>query len=733
MTNKKRLEQLTIDEKIKFTAGNSMWTVLGHKELFDTMVLADGPHGIRAYKENPSSQMWDNQDLAPSTLFPSATAMASTFNEDLVNTIGQTIAKECNHYEVDVLLAPGVNLKRSPLAGRNFEYYSEDPYLTSRMAINFINGVQHEGVGACIKHFALNEQEDQRRFINSIVDERTLHEFYLRPFYNAIKEANPVSIMSSYNKINGHYASESSFLLKDILRDKWGYKGCVISDWGAVQNKVKSLKTGMNLEMPGGSEFTSEVYEALENNTLTEQEIDASLIPLFDLYDYTRKNNNKGKKVDFKAHHEIAYEVTKEAIVLLKNDGILPLKQQSKIGVVGQFAETPRINGGGSASLLPFCTEKPLDELRNYFTVDYAKGYTEEDTTDTLLEEVRDVCKKNDTIIYFTGTTEKIETEGKERLNMNIPEGHIEVINEIKKHNKNVIVVLSNGGVLDLTPVQDCNAIIEAWFLGSSNGKALSEIIAGIVNPSGRLSETIPLCIEHTPHYKNFPSKQDEVYYMNDILNVGYRYYDTHNYPVRYPFGYGLSYTSFSYDTMTLSSDTLDDTSSVTVSVDVTNTGTVVGKETVQLYISDRDSYYPMPRKELKQFTKIELQPNETKTVTFTLTKKDFAIYSVDHKDFEVEGGFFEILIGKNVSDICLKQQVLYKKEGLIRTSLTLDHTLKTFAIYKHEAYLKIETTYRTFPWYEIEQPAIRVLKRLQREFDISKETLELLKKELLQ
>jgi beta-glucosidase len=733
MKPKELLNRLTTEEKVKWTAGNNMWTMLGNETLnIKPIFVADGPHGVRAYNEKPEKQMWGKNELAPSTMFPSAAAMASTWNEDLIYKVGQTIGKECNHYHVDVLLAPGVNLKRSPLAGRNFEYYSEDPYLTERMGVNFIKGVQSEKVGACVKHFALNEQEDQRRFINTIVDERTMHELYLKPFKNILKEANPVSIMSSYNKINGEYASESKLLLKDILRDKWGYTGCVISDWGAVQDKVKSLKNGMNIEMPGTSEFEQEVFHALENNELTIKEIEDSLLPVLELREYTLQNDLKGTKTNLEHNHQVAYEVSKEAIVLLKNDGILPLKEKQKILVIGEFAKTPRINGGGSATLKPFYLENPLQELSKLFDVTYLKGYQEESTTKELLNEIENNINNHDYVLFFTGTTEALETEGKEREHMNLPKGHIEAYQKIKAYNKNVIVILNNGGALDLTEIMDANAIIEAWLLGSSNGKALAEIICGQVNPSGRLSETIPYCIEHTPHYGMFPSKQDEVHYEGDLLRVGYRYYDTHKYPVRYPFGYGLSYTTFDYCNLTIDKNTMKEDEEIHVSIDITNTGKVSGKEVVQLYIHDQDSYYPVPYKELKQFQKVYLEPNQTKTVSFVLSKKDFEIYNVDYNDFYVEEGYFDVLIGSNVLDIKEKVEVYYHNPLSVRTTLTLDHTLKTFLQHKKEVIESIEKQYKKLEWYIIEQPAKRILKNLKQEFNISDDEYKKLIEELL-
>ena len=727
------LSKMTIEEKVNWTTGNSMWTMLGLKRLgIDEIVVGDGPHGIRAYKTKPGNQLFDGNLLAPSTMFPSATAMASTFNEDLIHKIGKVIGNECNNYEVDVLLAPGINMKRSPLAGRNFEYYSEDPYLTTRCAVNFVKGVQSTGVGACIKHFALNEQENQRRFINTIVDERTMHEYYLRPFYNTIKEAKPHTIMSSYNKINGDYASESKYLLKDVLRDKWNYDGVVISDWGAAQDKVKSIKNGLNVEMPGPGEFNDEVLVALQEGNLSENELDESILPLLTLREKVLMNKNKGKKADLSFGHNVAYEVSKEGIILLENDGILPLKKNTKIGVIGTFAKSPRINGGGSATLKPFKLENPLEELQKRYEVSYCDGYDEENTTEHLLSEVAKISQLNDVLIYFTGTTENLETEGKEREHMNLPEGHIRVMEEINNYNKKVIVILNNGGALDLSPVNNANALIEAWFLGSANGKALIEIISGEVNPSGRLSETIPLCIENTPHYGTFPAKEDNVNYAGDIINNGYRYYDTHKYPVRYPFGYGLSYSSFEYSSMEISHKSFTENEQIKVSVSVTNTSGRAGHEVVQLYIGHEDSYYPRPTKELKSFKKIYLEPNQVKRVSFIITEDDLSIYSSDFSDFRAETGIYTISIGKNIQDVQFRKKVKFNSIKPFRKNLTLEHPLKNFLLYKEKQFKVIEETYRKFPWYEIEEPALRVLRRVKNQFNLDDKTFDELLDSLL-
>lgn len=721
------LSKLTLEEKQQLTHGSGNWTFFGNERLgLPTLKCGDGPHGLRAYIKTPKRGAFDMDALAPTTLFPIAAAMASTFHPELIEAVGRAIGEECNMHSVDLLLAPGINLKRSPLGGRNFEYYSEDPHLTAACASAFVNGVQSTGVGACIKHYALNEQEYQRRFIDTIVDERTLHELYLRPFHDVIQNANPMAIMSSYNRINGDYGSESDYLLHHVLRDVWHYDGFVISDWGAVQHKAKSIRNGMNLEMPGPSEFQEELADAVRTGDVTEADLDRSLIPLFDFYYKTQRNENKGRQADLDAHHDIAYNVAKEAIVLLENDGILPLVKGTKLGVVGAFADHPRINGGGSASLKPYRLEHPLTELARVFDLDYAPGYDEEHTSDALLTDVRDVCAKHDVILFFTGTTEALETEGRDRAHMMIPEGHREVFETLAASGKQVIVILNNGSSLDLRLFDGrINAMIESWLLGSANAKALVDILIGTVNPSGRLAETFPLRLEHTPFHGEFPSRLDSVNYTGDLLRVGYRYYDTHRYPVRYPFGYGLSYTSFAYLDVTLDKTSLTDGDTVTTSIRLKNTGDRPGHETVQLYVRDVDSYYPRPDKELRGFAKVRLEPGEETTVTITLDEQDFAIYSCEFHDFRVESGLFDILVGPNATDLPLVAQVRFDTAKVLRTNLTLEHPLKNFKQYRPEAFAKVEERFGTFAWYNIEEPAIRVLKRMKRRHDLSDEEFQ--------
>ncbi len=725
MKHKDILSKLTTLEKANWTSGNDLWHFLENEKLgIREILLADGPHGVRVYKDIRSKVGFFNEEnLAESTMFPNEAAMAATFNPELIFEVGATIGSECNMFNVDVLLGPGVNLKRSPLGGRNFEYYSEDPYLSGKMAVAFIKGIQSTGVGACVKHFALNEQETQRRFVNTLIDTRTLHELYLLPFEMVIKEANPYMVMSSYNQINGHYAGESTLLLQEILREKWGYDGAVVSDWGGVQHKIKSIKNGMNIEMPGKSAFNDEVVQAINDGSLSVEELDDSLVPLLELHNKLIQNKNRGKVADLESNHLVARKVAEEAIVLLKNKGILPLKDIKKIGLIGDFAKNPRVNGGGSATLKPYKLENSFDELERYYELDYAKGYIEEKTNVELLKEVKKVAMENESVIFFTGTTVKLETEGKERAHMKLPSGHIEVFKEIAKYNKNIIVILNNGSALDISDIEiNSSAIIEAWFLGGANAVALRRILTGDVNPSGRLSETFSLNIENTPNFRNYPSQTDNVNYCGDILKNGYRHFDTHNYPVRYPFGYGLSYTSFKYSNLELSKSKMTDGDSLEVTVTIENTGDYDGSEVVQVYVSDVESYYPRPLKELKGFNKVFLKKGEKKDVSITLDKRSFAIYTIDFDDFRVESGEFKIMVGSNVLDIHLSSSIEYISTQTFRNKLTIDHPYNNWLEYKNSAVSNIEEKYRKIMWYEREEPIGRVYKRLKRQFNINDE-----------
>ncbi len=725
--------KLPIDEKIKLTSGQGNW------HLFESALLegrsinvADGPHGVRVYGKAVDAGNFLNQsNLMPATLFPSASAMASTWNKELIENVGKIIGRECRYYQIDVLLGPGINLKRSPLGGRNFEYYSEDPYLTSTIAEAFVKGVQSEHVGACIKHFGLNEQETMRRFVDVKVDERTMHEMYLYPFYKVIKNAQPWMVMSSYNRLNGVYASESSYLLKDILRKRWGYQGVVVSDWGAVQDKVKSLKNGMNIDMPGPSAFESKVKDALQQGTLTERELDESLKPVFDLHKRIQ-TTQKLKDINFEKHHQRAKSVAEEAIVLLENDGVLPIKNhQTKLGIVGDFAKHPRINGGGSATVRPYKQEIPYDAFKEVFdNIDYAQAYQEEETTDALIAEAVDVAKASDIVLFFTGTTKATETEGQDRPHMMLPVSHLNVFNAMRKINKNIVVILSNGSALDLRSVRPhSRAILETWFLGGAAGKAIVDVVIGAVNPSGRLQETFPYMVEHTPHYPTFPSLET-VDYSQDLIMNGYRFYDTHRYEVLYPFGYGLSYATIDYSDIRFVNAS-DNQSIISVEVTLENHSDIDAYETVQLYVGKNIEYLIKPEKELKAFEKVFVRAKSKAIVTIKVEREAFETYDTRRQQFVVYNGCYTIHVGRHSRAIYATHSVDITDKVTFHPAITFDYPIKFLKLYYPHWYEYIETHYRPLRWHEQEAPIWRILNSYQRHKGIDDVILKQLMKDI--
>jgi beta-glucosidase len=705
-------------EKIKLTSGQGNWHLFESDYLDGRQInVADGPHGVRVYgKPVEGGDFLSKRYLEPTTLFPSASAMASTWNTKLIEEAGRTIGKECRHHEVDVLLGPGINLKRSPLGGRNFEYYSEDPYLTYSIGDHFVKGVQSSGVGACIKHFGLNEQETMRRFVDVSIDERTMHEMYLYPFYKIIKSANPWMIMSSYNRLNGDYASESSYLLQEVLRKQWNYDGAVVSDWGAVQDKIKSIKNGMNADMPGPSAFEEEVKNALDKGTLTESELDASLKPVFDLHEKVQ-TIDKLDHIDLKHHHSIARNVAREAIVLLENDGILPLKDTDQtIGIIGEFAKHPRTNGGGSATVKPYQQEIPFDAFQSTFnTIHYAEGYQENDTTQSQIDAAVTVAKNSDTVFFFTGTTEVIETEGKDREHMHLPKAHLEVFEAICQVNNNIIVILSNGSALDLRSViPHSRAILETWFLGGAAGEAIVDIVTGKISPSGRLQETFPLKIEHTPHYGTFPPLA-KVDYHQDLIMNGYRYYDTHAYDVLYPFGYGLSYATINYKDVSYSETLKDNDAVIKATVTLENQSDIGAFETVQVYVGATIPYLIKPKKELKTFKKVWLDANETKTVTLTIPLEAFETYDVNQHGFVVYNGAYTLYVGRHSRDSVSTHNVTINDQTPYTPHITFDYPVKFLELYYPQWFTYIEENYRSLWWHEKEEPIWRILDRYKR------------------
>lgn len=661
MINVKDLvSKMTLEEKASMCSGGDFWHTKSVERLgIPNVMVSDGPHGLR--KQDLKADHLGVNISIKAVCFPSACATACSFNKELIQTMGKALGNECQAEDVSVLLGPGCNIKRSPLCGRNFEYFSEDPYLASQMAKHHILGVQSTGTGTSLKHFLANNQEHRRMSTSANIDERTLREIYLCAFETAVKEAQPKTVMCSYNRVNGTFASENKRYLTDILRDEWGFKGLVVSDWGAVNDRVKGLKAGLDLEMPSSGGINDKlIVDAVNNGTLSEETLNTSVERILTLMYQYLENRNVNAKFDMDSDHALAEKIAQECMVLLKNDdNILPLKKGSKVAYIGKFAQKPRYQGGGSSHINSYKVSNALDSSKDFASITYAQGYdTNKDVTNpTLLAEAIEVAKNSDVAVVFAGLPDTFESEGFDRTHMNMPNCQNELIERIAEVQPNVVVVLHNGSPVAMPWIDKVKGIIETYLTGQASGSAVSKILFGEVNPSGKLAETFPIKLQDNPSCLTGFGEGDEVNYSEGIF-VGYRYYDKKDMQVLFPFGYGLSYTSFEYSNLKTSSDTIKDTDTLTVTVDVTNTGSVAGKEIVQLYIQDVESSVVRPIKELKGFEKVSLEPNETKTVTFTLDKRSFAYYNVDIKDWHVETGKFNILIGKSSRDIVLSKEV---------------------------------------------------------------------------
>jgi beta-glucosidase len=656
------IKKMSLEEKAALCTGASHWTTTPVERLgLPEMTVSDGPHGVRRVEDA------DNlvATSLPATCFPTASSMASTWDVDLIHALGQALAEECIALKVDVILGPGVNMKRTPVGGRNFEYYSEDPYLAGQMAVAFIDGVQSKGVGTSLKHFAANNQEFQRLTISSEVDERTLREIYLPAFETAVKKARPWTVMCAYNKLNGTNCSENRRLLVDILKEEWGYEGFVVSDWGAVHDRVASLKGGLDLEMPGPKDSrVKAVVEAVRSAALDESLLDESVRRILEIV-FKAAGTAKGGSFDTAAHHALARRVAAEGMVLLKNNGILPLKDQQHIAVIGRAAEEAHFQGGGSSHVNPTRVDNPFKELQK-IAVDaeltYAEGYPAgTDFDQSLINMAVKSARSADVALLYLALPESKESEGYDRSDLDLTPQQVALIKAVTAVQPMTVVILNNGAPLVMGEWMDGTAaVIEAWMMGQAGGGAVADVLYGKVNPCGRLAETFPLKLVDTPAYINFPGGNGEVRYGEGIF-VGYRYYDAKQVPVQFPFGYGMSYTTFSYQNPKVSAASFKDVDGLTVSVDVTNTGRVAGKEVVQVYVHDHKSGLVRPPKELKGFAKVELQPGETRMVTINLDFRSFAYYHPAYKQWLTEDGDFDILVGASSADIrCVLPVVLH-------------------------------------------------------------------------
>lgn len=647
------ISRMTLEEKAALCTGASSWTTVPVERLgVPEMIVSDGPHGVRRVPDVYTMA----RDSLPATCFPTASCLASTWDVDLIYKMGEALAEECIALNVDVLLGPGANMKRSPLCGRNFEYFSEDPYLAGEMAASLINGIQSRGVGTSLKHYAANNQEFQRFTINVKVDERTLREIYLPAFEKAVKRAQPWTVMCAYNKVNGDYCSEHHYLLNDILKNEWGFEGLVVSDWGAVHDRVASLKGGLDLEMPGPQDRrVKAVAEAVRSGDLDEAILDESVRRILNIV-FKAKETPKNGTFDVDAHHELARKVAADGMVLLKNDGLLPLKGQQYIAVIGRSAENAHFQGGGSSHINPTKVAIPFKELQaqaGEVELSYAEGYPSDDTfRQDMIDQAVGLAQSAEVAVIYISLPYFKESEGYDRPDLDLTEQQIALIKAVARVQPKTVVVLNNGAPVAMSDwIDDVAAVLEAWMMGQAGGSAIADVLFGKVNPGGKLCETFPLKLVDTPAYLNWPGEAGSVRYGEGLF-IGYRYYDAKNVPVLFPFGYGLSYTTFKYTNPTVSAKFFKDVDGLTVTVDVTNTGSLAGKEIVQVYVHDHESELVRPEKELKGFAKVELQPGETKTVSFPLDFRAFAYYHPTYKRWVTEDGDLDILIGASSLDI---------------------------------------------------------------------------------
>lgn len=660
MKHKEIIDRLTLEEKAALCSGKDFWHLNGVSRLgLPEIMVSDGPHGLR--KHNDKKSKTDIMGSVPAICFPTAVTTASSWDEDLLFEMGEALGEECLAESISVLLGPGLNIKRSPLCGRNFEYFSEDPYLAGKMAAAMVKGIQSKGVGSCIKHFAANNQETRRMTIDTVADERTLREIYLAGFETVVKEAKPWSVMNAYNKLNGYYCAENKWLLNDVLREDWGFDGVVMTDWGAENEMVDGLKAGQNLEMPGSNGLAAaKIVKAVKCGELSEEVLNKQVDQLIELIMKAQEGFVRAE-YDKEKHHAIARKVAENSMVLLKNsDNILPLDKTKRIALIGEFAKAPRYQGAGSSQINASYIDNAYDEmLKNGYPFVYAKGYDKtKDVTDlTLLGEAVKMAKSSDIAVVFAGLTDEFESEGFDRMHMDIPKCHVDLINAVAKANPNTVVVLQGGSPVTMPWINGVKAVINGYLGGQASGSAVTNILYGDVNPSGKLAETYPLTLADNPSFFNFPGQKKSVEYR-ESLYVGYRYYDTAEKEVLFPFGYGLSYTEFEYSDIKLSKKTIKDTDTLKVSFKIKNTGVKDGAETVQLYVKDVKSTAFRPEKELKGFKKVFLKAGEETTVTLELSKRAFAYYNVNIHDWHVESGDFNILVGASSRDIKLEAKV---------------------------------------------------------------------------
>lgn len=679
------ISKMTLEEKASLCSGADFWHTKEVARLgIPAAAVSDGPHGLRK-QDGEADHLGLNESIR-AVCFPAGCALAASFDRSLARLLGETLGNECQAENVSTILGPAMNIKRSPLCGRNFEYYSEDPLVSTELGAAYVQGVQSKNVGTSPKHFMANSQEFHRMTSDSVMDERTMRELYLASFEGMVKKGKPWTIMNSYNKLNGTYLCENREILTDILRKEWGFDGYVMTDWGAMNNRIEALKAGCNLEMPSSGGITdAEIVKAVTDGSLDEAILDQACEEFLNIVFRYEENRDTSAVFDREKDHETARMIEEESIVLLKNeDGILPLDSGKKVALIGKYAVSPRYQGGGSSHINSFKVESAMDALKGMENVVYAQGYDDvQDVTDErLLAEAVETAGNADVAVIFAGLPDNFESEGYDRKHLRMPDCQIRLIEAVADVQPNVIVVLHNGAPVEMPWIGCVKAVLETYLGGQAVGGAVANVLFGKVNPSGHLPETFPLRLQDTPCYLTYGGENDRSEYTEGVF-VGYRYYTSREMPVLFPFGHGLSYTTFEYSNLKI--DNIEnsikkihvrESDGIKVTVDVSNTGSCTGKDVVQLYVSAKDSKVIRPVRELRGFEKVELQPGETKTVSFELDSRAFAYWNKDISDWYVETGAYEIQIGKNAQEILLSAEVEVESGKVIKKVFHMNSTL---------------------------------------------------------
>ena len=673
MDIKALVSQMTLEEKAGLCSGLDFWHTKPVERLgVPSVMVSDGPHGLR--KQDEKADHLGVNDSIKAVCMPAACATASSFDRDLMGRMGQAIGDSCQHEKLGVVLGPAVNIKRSPLCGRNFEYFSEDPYLAGEMSAAYINGVQSKNVGTSIKHFAANSQEHRRMSSSSNADERTLREIYFPAFEISVRKAQPWTVMCSYNRINGVYASENPWLLTDVLRGEWGFKGYVMSDWGAVSDRVAGVAAGLDLEMPSSGGINDrKIVAAVKSGELDEKIVDQACERILEINYRYLDNARPETPWDQEADHQLSARIAEECMVLLKNDGILPLNKTDEVAFIGEFAAKPRFQGGGSSHINAFRTTSAVEAAQG-LPVTYVQGYSaaRDMATDEMIAEAVQAAKAAKVAVVFAGLPDAYESEGYDRTHMAMPACQNRLIEAVAGANPNTVVVLHNGSPVEMPWLGKVKAVLEAYLGGQAVGIATVRLLYGDANPCGHLAETFPVKLSDNPSYLYYGGEGNEADYREGVF-VGYRYYDKKEMPVLFPFGFGLSYTTFACSNLRLSGAKITDQETLTAAVTVTNTGSRAGKTVVQLYVGDRESTVLRPIRELKGFEKVELQPGESRDVTFTLDKRAFAYWNAAIHDWHVETGAFTIEVGQSSRDIEVSGEVTVESTVALPRHYTAD------------------------------------------------------------